>query len=532
MYSHRYSLLTIAVALSCAPSVAFAPDAPPPPAEGTTPASPPPTRAQQMRRVTDQLAAQQKQLDEQAATIKRLEEQAVRHGTSAPAVAPSPPTAGSVDPVGLGAPATSTSSAAEGRETADDPRQRVLVYGYVQGQFQTDSSSQNVVAQDGRLLNQNRFLLPRARLVAEREWSIASVLLELDGNTVNGPRFGVQRAEATILYRGKDSAPPAPPLVSATLGQFRVPFGDENLQSPALRYFIERSLVSRAFFPSEIDLGLRVAGAISWFRYQVAATNGQPLGTTDFALQDPDSAKDVGGRLGVAVKPLDFMDITAGVSSLVGRGFHQESGAIKSQVQWNDQNGDGIFQQSEVAGVGAVAAKPSSTFRRFGLALDGQVNLRSSLGETQLAGAFYLGNNMDRGVYLSDPVLLGRDTRQHGYMLSALQEFGDWFVVGFRTDYYNPDSDSSDFRECQAGAAERPEHPHLLPDRRSPPPAPGPAPVPVRHHSRPAGPRRSRHSHRSEQQSRVGPTAGEPVKPALGARARAGPAAWPRARVW
>ncbi|MDB4944708.1 MAG: hypothetical protein JWP97_4242 [Labilithrix sp.] len=448
---YRTSLLSIACALAV-PSVAHAQGGPAPdpvaPAAPAAPdvaaAPPPPTRAQQMRRITDQLAAQQKMLEEQAAIIKRLEEKDRK--TAEGAVAPlggSAPAA-----VGLGAPATSTSSSAEGRETVDDPREKILLYGYVQGQFQTDSSSQNVVAQDGHLLNQNRFLLPRARLIAEREWRIASVLLELDGNTLNRAAFGVQRAEATILYRGADNNPPEPPLVSATLGQFRVPFGDENLQSPGLRYFMERSLASRAFFPSEVDLGLRVAGGIGWFRYQLAATNGNPIGST-WALQDPDSAKDVGGRLGVAVKPTKHVDVSAGISSIVGRGFHEESPSTKSNVQWVDQNGDGIFQASEVGGVSAVAARPSSTFRRFGLALDGQVNIRSVLGETQLAGAFYLGNNMDRGVMYSDPVLLGRDTRQTGYMLSVLQEAGKWGVVGFRTDYYNPDSDSADVENAR-----------------------------------------------------------------------------------
>ncbi len=445
MYPHRTSTLLIATALLGAPSIAFAQGAPEEP-----PAAPaaPPARATQMRRIADQLAAQQKQLDEQQAIIKRLEEQARSQPAAPPPLAPAP-APGAGPGAGLGAPAVSSSSSAEGRETADDPRQRVLVYGYVQGQFQTDSSSQDVVAQDGRLLNQNRFLLPRARLVAEREWKLASVLLELDGNTVNGPGFGVQRAEASVLYRGEGNAPPLPPLVSATIGQFRVPFGGENLQSSALRYFMERSLASRAFFPNEIDLGLRVAGAVKWFRYQVAATNGQPLGTGAYRLQDPDSAKDVAGRIGVAVNPVDFVDVNAGVSSLVGRGFHEEPGGIKSSVQWNDQNGDGIFQASEVAGVGAIAAKPSSTFRRFGLAIDGQVNVRTRIGETQLAGTFYLGNNMDRGVIASDPVLLGRDTRQLGYQLSVLQEAGEWFVLGFRTDYYNPDSDSSDFENAK-----------------------------------------------------------------------------------
>lgn len=418
------------------PGISSASDAPP---------ASPPTRATLMRRLADQLAAQQRQLDEQQSKIRELQEQARQAPVepSAPSSALQPPAA-----VSLGAPAASTSAVAEGRETSDDPRERILVYGYVQGQFQTDASSQDGVAQDGRALNQNRFLLPRARLVAEREWKLASVLLELDGNTLNGPSFGVQRAEASILYRGQN-APPTPPLVSATLGQFRVPFGEENLQSSALRYFMDRSLVSRAFFPSEIDLGLRVAGSIGWFRYQAAATNGHPLGTGNFRLQDPDSAKDVAGRLGIAVKPVDFVDINAGVASVVGRGFHQESGGTKPSVQWNDQNGDGIFQASEVSGVGPISAKPSTTFRRFGLAVDGQVNVRTRVGEMQVAGALYIGNNMDRGVFVSDPVLLGRNTRQLGFAVSILQELGEWFVLGFRADHYNPDSDSSDFQNAK-----------------------------------------------------------------------------------
>jgi hypothetical protein len=56
---------------------------------------------------------------------------------------------------------------------------------------------------------------------------------------------------------------------------------------------------------------------------------------------------------------------------------------------------------------------------------------------------------MDRGVFFSDPVFLGRDTRETGYILSVLQEVGEWVVVGFRTDYYNPDADSSDFENAK-----------------------------------------------------------------------------------
>lgn len=348
---------------------------------------------------------------------------------------------------------TSLARAEEGvRETAADAREGLLIYGYVQGQFQTDQSSQNELAQDGRPLNQNRFLIPRARLVAEREWKIASLLLELDGNTSNGPAFGLQRAEASLLHRGSNPVT-LPPQLALTLGQFRVPFGDENLQSSALRWFTERSLASRAMFPSEIDLGLRVAGALGWFRYSVAATNGQPMGTGAFALRDPDSAKDLVGRLGVGVKASERLDVTAGISSLLGRGFHPESGGVKAQVQWNDRNGDGIFQPEEVTGVDAVAARPSSTYRRFALGFDGQVRLRWRLlemaQETELGGALYVASNMDRGLFLADPVLIGRDTRHTGYVLSLVQEIGDWVVAGVRADFYNPDSDASDFQNAK-----------------------------------------------------------------------------------
>ena len=430
-----------------APPTAPAPGAPEAPA-GAEPA--PASRAQQIRRLSEQVRSQQTELEEQQTTIKHLEQQ-MKELQARPAVAAAaaePSTA----PTEAPAVKLADISREAGRESADDPRKSILIYGYVQGQFQTDQSSQNEISQDGRPLNQNRFLIPRARLVAEREWKFAAVLLELDGNTLNGPGVGLQRAEATILHRGSN-APPLPPQLSVTLGQFRVPFGDENLTSPATRYFMERSLASRAMFPSEVDVGLRIAGALGWFRYSLAATNGQPIGTREFALQDPDSAKDVGGRLGVAAKPAKALDVSAGVSSLVGKGFHRESAGVKPQLQWTDRNGDGIFQPEEVTGLDAVAARPSSTYNRFALGFDGQLdfhwNVLDMPQNTQLGGAFYVGNNMDRGLFYSDPVLLGRDTRHTGYMLSLIQEVGDWVVAGFRTDYYNPDSDSSDFQNAK-----------------------------------------------------------------------------------
>ena len=448
---------SVARAQEATPSTPAAPTpAAPAPAAPTTPSAPPSAapapRAQQVRRLAEQVAAQQTELESQQATIQRLEQQMKDLQTRAPAPAASTPEIAKPEEGASPAVALAHLTGEGSRETAEDPRKSILIYGYVQGQFQTDQSSQNEIAQDGHPLNQNRFLVPRARLVLEREWKLAALLVELDGNTLNGPGFGLQRAEATILHRGSNPIT-LPPQLSITLGQFRVPFGAENLESPAVRWFMDRSLVSRAMFPSEIDLGLRVAGALGWFRYSVAATNGQPLGTRDFPLSDPDSAKDVSGRIGIETKPTKMLDVSAGFSSLLGRGFHSEAGGVKPQVQWSDRNGDGIFQPEEVTGIDAVAARPSSTYRRFALAFDGDVKLRWDLfgmrQETQLGGAFYVGNNMDRGVFYSDPVLIGRDTRHTGYALSFIEEVGDWVVAGIRTDYYNPDSDASDYQNAK-----------------------------------------------------------------------------------
>src|SRR5205807_1515214 len=96
--------------------------------------------------------------------------------------------------------------------------------GYVQAQYESHQNSEDQLAQGGAPLNQNRFLLRRARLKIEKKWQYASAMIEIDGNTVNGPSFGLQHAEASVLYRG--SRPfTAPPVLDLTFGLFDTPFG-------------------------------------------------------------------------------------------------------------------------------------------------------------------------------------------------------------------------------------------------------------------------------------------------------------------
>ncbi|WP_394820723.1 porin [Pendulispora albinea] len=373
------------------------------------------------------MTAQKGEIKEQRERIEKLEAELKK--LAAPPPPPPPPPAEKVVDFGMQA----------------DPTKQIVVRGYVQGEYRADKSSEDEVGQGGRLLNADRFLIRRGRLLVEREWEWASALLELDGNTTNGPTMGIQRAEASLLYRG-GNAHPKPPLLAFTIGQFRSPYSAENLQSPQVRYFMERSTMSQAMFPSEIDLGARLSGALGWFRYQLAFTNGQPLGVRDYPLQDPTSAKELSFRVEAVTQPLDKLQVNVGFSGLTGRGFHREGEGTKGQLIWNDQNGDGIFQPSEITAINPVAARPSSTFKRFALTVDGQVRYRTPIGWAELSGAVYAASNMDRGLYVADPVLLGRDVRHFGYVVSLTQEIADWFVVGFRTDMYNPDSDSSDFQ--------------------------------------------------------------------------------------
>ncbi len=421
------------------PTDALAPKAPVDAAPAEAPVAPLPSRAQTIRRLNEQVASQQATLEDQRARIDKMEKDLAR--LIDPKVATPPKGAEATDP----SDANESEGNPKGVAPSDDPRKQIVVSGYIQGDFIHSQASEDQVRQGGTLVNEDRFLIRRARLIAEREWKFAAGILEIDGNTTNGPSFNLQRAEAMLIYRG-DNPITAPPLVSLTVGQFRIPFGAENPLSPRFRFFMERSTAMLAMFPTEIDLGVRLAGAVGWFRYSVAAMNGQPLGVRSFAEQDPNAAKDLMGRLGAVVKPSPSVETSFGFSALAGKGFHRETDATKGTVQWNDANGDGVFQSSEINAVAPLSTRASSNFNRFALAADLQVRLKSRIGWTNLDGAFYAASNMDRGLYDVDPVLLGRDTRHFGYMLSVLQEVTPWAAVGLRADFYNPDSDRSDYQ--------------------------------------------------------------------------------------
>jgi len=325
------------------------------------------------------------------------------------------------------------------------PPDGISTRGYLQTQYENHQDSQDQLTQQGTPLNQDKFSVRRARVQLIGEWEYAAMAMELDANTTSGPQVDLRKAEASLQYR-PDRA--RPPILMATLGLFDIPLGYELVESPATRFFMERSTASRAWFPAEPDLGVRLAGALSFFRWTLAAQNGEPLGeASPFVLQDPNSAKDVVFRFGFETKPLPDLHLAGGVSSLRGKGFHAGTPATGASLQWHDLNESGAVLPNDLQGVPAESATPSKNFDRWAVGADLRLHYRWWLGVAKIYGEFYLAQNLDRGLYVADPIATGLDQNELGFYAGVLQDVTRWGVVGLRYDVYDPNSNALDTRK-------------------------------------------------------------------------------------
>jgi hypothetical protein len=322
------------------------------------------------------------------------------------------------------------------------PPDGLSVGGYLQTQYQYNDSSQDQLSQSGTPLNQDRFNVRRARVQLAGEWQYAAMAVELDANTNNGPQVDLRKAEASLQYRPRHLRPP---MLMATLGIFDVPFGYELVESPRTRWFTERSVASQAFFPTEPDLGLRLAGALDWFRWTIAVTNGYPAGVA-FGLQDPSSSKDVVFRFGFDTTPLKDLNLAGDVSALRGKGFHPGTPATKASIQWVDYNESGIVAPSELVGVPGEAATPSQLFDHWAVGANLRMHTRWWPGILKVYGEVVLAQNLDRGLYVADPITTSLDQREFGWYVAALQEVLTYGMVGLRYEYYDPNANVFDTR--------------------------------------------------------------------------------------
>jgi hypothetical protein len=315
---------------------------------------------------------------------------------------------------------------------------------YIQAQYETHQDSQDQLTANGTLLNKDRFSIRRARVGLTGEWQYTAFALQLDSNTTNGPQVDLRRAEASLQYRPDRSRPP---IVMATLGLFDIPFGFENVEADHTRYFMETSTASQALFPGRADLGLRLAGALGFFRWTIAMQNGEPLGAASpYVEQDPIAAKDVIARFGFDVQPRRNIQMAGGVSGLTGEGFSPGSLASGSSLQWHDVNGTGAVPASSLVGVPAQSATASQTFNHWAVGADFRTSVRWWPGVAKLYGEVILAQNLDRALYVADPILTGLNQTELGFYVAAQEEVTRWGIVGIRYDYYNPNSNLFDKR--------------------------------------------------------------------------------------
>ncbi len=315
--------------------------------------------------------------------------------------------------------------------------------GFIQAQYVRNQVSEDQLTPDGAPLNENQFGVRRGRLRVDRGWENAAATLELDATSIGGVRVGVRRAEASLLYRGENPENVAPALV-LTGGITDIPFGAELAESPRDRVFMERSIGSTALFPSEADLGLKLWGNYRFANYAIALVNGEPLQPNGYP-RDPNSAKDIVGRLGTRVQPVDDVVVEGGVSFYDGEGFLPGTPSTKDSILWNDENNNNVVDTGEIYGTTGSPAVPSQSFDRWALGVDLGFSLRSSFGLTRLQGEAFVGTNLDRGVVPARPVA-GAEVRELGVSGSLVQQVTEYGLVGLRVAYYDPNSDALEQR--------------------------------------------------------------------------------------
>jgi hypothetical protein len=333
------------------------------------------------------------------------------------------------------------------------------ISAYVQAQYESHQDSQDQVQQGGSYLNQDRFLVRRGRVRFDAAWRFAELAVELDGNTTRGPSFGLRRAEASLVWRGsspwsgkiapRDERHARPPPVALTFGLTEIPFGLELVESARDRVFAERSQGSLALFPGEPDVGVRLSGGLGFFRYSVAILNGEPLDDRPGGRggRDPGSGKDLVARLGADVSPTASTRLAGGVSVLRGEGFHQGTDATKNSVQWRDANENSLVDPGEITAAPGSAATPSESFPRWAFGADLRLRARSAIGWSSLHGEVTLASNLDRGLFVADPIATSVDVRELSYYAAFVQEITPYALAGLRFDTYDPNADFFDKRQ-------------------------------------------------------------------------------------
>jgi hypothetical protein len=291
-------------------------------------------------------------------------------------------------------------------------------------------------------LNEERFLIRRGRLRAEARRDGFVGAIEFDGNTVDGGTTArLLGAQAGWTFARPELR--GAPVVAVTAGLFKIPFGVEVPASERDKAFLEAPAFARALFPGNYDAGVMAQGSYGSARWSIAMLNGSPVGDAQWRGKDPTSSYDLVGRIGAVVHGPRKLRVEAGVSVLTGTGLHPGTPATKDDLQWVDENGDGIVQVTELQVIPGASATPSQPFSRDALGADVQVHwCLCKLGKGTAYAEAALATNLDRGLVYADPIAQTRDLRQLGFAIGVVQDLGTHLLAGVRYDRYDADRDA------------------------------------------------------------------------------------------
>ena len=315
-----------------------------------------------------------------------------------------------------------------------DKLSKLKVSGYIQARFEWHADSADGLNTAGKPASTNRFFVRRGRLKTLYDGTNAEYMLQIDAT---GDGVVLKDAEATFVDTW------SPLGLRLTVGQFKWPFGYEILQSSGDREMPERSLVIRKQFPGERDRGFRVQGKYDQLRFAAALVNGNGTQDSIYGTSEQSGFKDLVARVGG-----DFEWLVFGVSGYWGRTFDTTVPAAAT-LAWTDKNMDKMVTADELAGTAAKIA----SIRRFSvlrMGLDAQLYFDiPSLGGLAVKGEFVLAKrgNLDPGATDATTMTLipqsCYDTTAIGWIVTAVQNFGDNVGAVLRVDSYDPNYSKS-----------------------------------------------------------------------------------------
>jgi hypothetical protein len=289
-----------------------------------------------------------------------------------------------------------------------------------------------VATGSGLTTNPDFFRIRRARLKTTlMPADFARLVVEIDPTPTawNGVNTIVREVEAQGIARWSHDV-----STEFAVGIFEIPFGFEIQQGDYDRPFIERSWGEANMFPAEFDTGAHAytRALRDRLNVQVAVVNGSMMGEPTFALiPDLNKGKDVLGRV-----DYDFGPFDVGASGYYGQGQIVDPVGLR-------------FKQ----------------FPRW--AANVEVALHHTfvhaLGETRLYAEGTLAQDMDRGINYAYAlpafpanVVSGNvvNLNERSIWGRLEQDLTHWVTVGFRYDFYTPDtSQSNNGRTTYAGVA-------------------------------------------------------------------------------